>query len=116
LCSSARSDGYPPAGYIPIDPILAEHAVEGAFIHQEIEMSERLAESEAHLVLTIVQLGPSSSSHRLMWSSAKGSGIRSQCTPRAIANVSPRSRRRLNRKLQRCQASVHKEFFSLVTN
>jgi hypothetical protein len=38
---------------------------------------------------TIVQLGPSSSSHRLMWLSAKGSGIRSHRTPGAIGMTSP---------------------------
>ena len=38
---------------------------------------------------TSVQPSPSSSSHRLMWSSANGSGMRSQCTPGAISKVSP---------------------------
>src|SRR5258706_1440290 len=36
-----------------------------------------------------VQASPSSSSQRLMWSSANGSGMRSQCTPGAICRVSP---------------------------
>ena len=38
---------------------------------------------------TIVQPGPSSKSHRLMWLSAKGSGMRSHRTPGAIRFVSP---------------------------
>ncbi len=40
-------------------------------------------------VSTAVQLGPSSSNHRLMWSSAKGSFMRSHKTPGAIGMTAP---------------------------
>jgi hypothetical protein len=38
---------------------------------------------------TITSRSPSSSSQRLMWLSANGSGMRSQCTPGATSRVSP---------------------------
>src|SRR5690348_2083408 len=50
LCRSVRSGGLSAGANKAIDPTLAADAVQHAFIHQEIEVSERLAKGEAHLV------------------------------------------------------------------